>query len=443
MSTATSAAKLYIDDLLDPISSEEPAGADMRWTPEWDRIREARRADDELDAGQWAKRERKASDWRLVRDLATEMLRTRSKDLQLAMWLTEANIKLQGFAGLREGLRITRELMVRYWDKGLYPTMEDGPEDRAGPFEWLNNKLVDSIVAIPITLREDEGKDYNFIDLEDARRVGSEANFKTKDGDIDSKKKKAYDDAVAAGHVSLELFDAAIRATKRRGYEQLSTDFRQTYDEFKALEKVIDDKFGDAAPNLAACRTALSEIRQAVEDILEQKRRAEPDSAPAAPQLQSNAASLGITSTGPAQPVHFPASLTATKASQPPLPDSWLEAESLIRSGQVDKGLQEMSRLAARETSGRDRFQGKLLLAEVCLSSKRDRLARSILEELAEQIDKLQLESWESSDLITRVWTRLYQLYKQGGDSSDLDRAAKLYERLCRLDPWQALSCNE
>jgi type VI secretion system protein ImpA len=442
MSTATAPAKLYIDDLLDPISPEQPAGADMRWSPEWDRIREARRADDDLDAGQWAKRDRKVSDWRLVRDLATAMLRSRSKDLQLAMWLTEANIKLQGFAGLREGLRITRELMVRYWDKGLYPAMDDGPEDRAGPFEWLNNKLVDSIVAIPITVRDDQGRDYNFIDLEDARRVGSEANFKTKDGDVDSKKKKAYDGAVAAGHVSLELFDGAIKATKRRGYEQLSADFRQTYDEFKALEKVIDDKFGDAAPNLSACRTALSEIRQAVEDIMEQKRRAEPDPPPVAPSA-SGQPGPPQTSHDPSETVRLPAALAATKGSQPAFSDSWLEAESLIRSGQVDKGLEEMSRLAAREMSGRDRFQGKLLLAEVCLGSKRDRLARSILEELAEQIDKLQLETWESSELISRVWTRLYQLYKQGGDSSDLERAGKLYERLCRLDPWQALGCSE
>ena len=89
-----------------------------------------------------------------------------------------------------------------------------------------------------------------------------------------------------------------------------------------------------------------------------------------------------------------------------------------------------MTRLAAMETSGRSRFQRKLLLAEVCLASKRDALARSILEELAEQIDKCQLESWESSELIGGVWTRLYKMYKQGGDSSDEDRADKLYERL-------------
>ena len=61
------------------------------------------------------------------------MLRDRTKDLQIAIWLTEANMKLHGFAGLRDSFRLIRELMLRYWDTGLYPVMEDGPEDRAGP----------------------------------------------------------------------------------------------------------------------------------------------------------------------------------------------------------------------------------------------------------------------------------------------------------------------
>jgi len=101
-----------------------------------------------------------------------------------------------------------------------------------------------------------------------------------------------------------------------------------------------------------------------------------------------------------------------------------------------------MVQLAAKETCGRSRFQRKLLLAEVCLATKRERLARSILEELAEHIDNLKLEVWESSELIASVWLRLYTLYK-GADNPDHDRARKLYERLCRLDPWQALNCGE
>jgi type VI secretion system protein ImpA len=121
---------------------------------------------------------------------------------------------------------------------------------------------------------------------------------------------------------------------------------------------------------------------------------------------------------------------------------AWHEAEMMVRSGQIDKGLAQMIQLSARETCGRNRFQRKLLLAEVCLSSKRERLARAILEELAEQIDSLHLESWESTELIAGVWLRLHKLYK-GTDRPDPDRAAKLYERLCRLDPWQALNCGE
>src|SRR5579872_6843121 len=98
------------DDILDPISPDSPAGADLRWTAEWDRIKEARRADDELEQGKWAKKDRKLADWHTVQEMAAAALKERSKDLQLALWLTEANMRLHGFQGLREGLRIVREL---------------------------------------------------------------------------------------------------------------------------------------------------------------------------------------------------------------------------------------------------------------------------------------------------------------------------------------------
>jgi type VI secretion system protein ImpA len=430
--------QLYADDLLDPISADQPAGADLRWTPEWDRVKEARRADDPFDSGKWVKKERKAADWRLTHELATSLLTERSKDLQLALWLTEANIKLQGFPGLRDGLKIARELMIRFWDQGLYPKMEEGPEDRAGPFEWLNDKLVDSIAAIPITARADQGTDFSLVDLQDARRVGWEANCRTADGEVDPNKKKAYDQALADDHVSMEMFDRAVKDTRRAPYEELNSDVVQAYEEFKALEKVIDEKFGEAAPSLSACRAALTEIKQAVSDILDKLRLAEPD----APLATEDAGGNPGVPTSPLV-VGFRPSPQDQHESGLSIGAAWRDAETLIRSGDVEQGLAEMLRLAAGETTGRNRFQRKLLLAEVCLASKRERLAQSILEELAEQIDKLQLESWESSQLIGNVWTKLYRLYKQGSDTTDLDRARQLYQRLCRLDPWQALSCGE
>jgi len=433
-------ASFYTDDFLGPVSADQPVGTDLRWTAEWDRIKEARRADDDLKPGKWAKREQKTADWRLVEELASGMLRNRSKDLQLALWLTEAGMRRHGFPGLRDGLRLTRELLVRYWDNGLYPPMEDGPEDRAGPFEWLNNKLVDSITAIPITVRDDGGQEYSLSDLKEARWIGYEASCKDAYGEIDTAKKKAYDAKLAEGHISLDMFDQALAATRRAPYEELNSDFQQTHEEFKALEKTIEDKFGDVAPDLSVCRTALNEISQEISLILEKKRLEEPDIL----ALDGNPSGAGGTDEK-GNPVTFRLALSLPEMSGPAGAGggSWHEAEMLIRSGQVDKGLAQMMQLSAKETCGRNHFQRRLLLAEVCLASKRARLARSILEELAEQIDKLHLELWESSELIASVWIRLYKLYNQGTDSSDHDRAGKLYERLCRLDPWQALNCVE
>src|SRR5213076_249264 len=86
---------------------------------------------------------------------------------------------------------------------------------------------------------------------------------------------------------------------------------------------------------------------------------------------------------------------------------SWARAEELIREGKLNEGLAEMTRQAAQEY-GRVRFQHRLRLAEICLSTNRQRLAIAILEELAKQIDDLKLDAWESPELLGRVWGRLY-----------------------------------
>jgi hypothetical protein len=268
----------------------------------------------------------------------------------------------------------------------------------------------------------------------------------TVDGEIDSEKKKNYDQAVAAGHISMEMFEYAVKETSRASYEDLNLDCQQACEEFAALERMIDDKFGEGAPNLSAFRNTLGEVKLTIENYLEKARLAEPT-----PSSVSALQTAGLSVGGGASQIidgtsihhrSWSAHLGANE-SYSSLGARWEEAEILIQSGEVEKGLAEMGRLAAGETTGRNRFQRKLLLAEACLASKREHLARAILEELAEQIDKSQLELWESPALISSVWGRLYTVYKKGSDTSDLERANKLYQRLCRLDPWQALTWGE
>src|SRR5262249_23652936 len=122
---------------------------------------------------------------------------------------------------------------------------------------------------------------------------------------------------------------------------------------------------------------------------------------------------------------------------------SWAKAEELIREGRFQEGLAEMTRQSAQEY-GRVRFQHRLRLAEICLSTARTRLGLAILEELAQQIDDLKLDHWEAPEVLGRVWGSLYKSYK--GDEPGSERAARamfLFDRLCRLDPWQALRWDE
>ncbi len=83
------------NDLLNPISADKPAGENLRYAPVYDKIKEARREDDDAPQGDW-KRERKVADWPLAIKLISEALATKTKDLQLAAWLAEAMLNREG-----------------------------------------------------------------------------------------------------------------------------------------------------------------------------------------------------------------------------------------------------------------------------------------------------------------------------------------------------------
>jgi len=80
--------QIDIDAVLSPIAGDNPAGEDLRYSQVYDDIKEARRADDTLERGEW-QREIKTSDWNKVIDLGVKALTEKTKDLQITMWLTE------------------------------------------------------------------------------------------------------------------------------------------------------------------------------------------------------------------------------------------------------------------------------------------------------------------------------------------------------------------
>src|SRR6516225_1191912 len=116
MSTDTTA-------LLAPINEASPCGADLLFSPDFDAIQHARRFDDpSLDQGEWIT-EIKEADWPFVVERCTAMLRTQTKDLRLAVWLTEALAIQQGVPGLTQGYTVLTGLVERFWD-GVHPLPE-------------------------------------------------------------------------------------------------------------------------------------------------------------------------------------------------------------------------------------------------------------------------------------------------------------------------------
>ena len=131
---------LDLDKLLTPISGDNPAGEFLRYEGTYDRIQEARKEDADLPQGVW-ERELKKADWNEVRDVCLEALESRSKDLQIGIWLLESLLHLYGFSGVGDGLRVLLGLCERFWDH-LYPEIDgDDLEARVSPIVSMNEKL--------------------------------------------------------------------------------------------------------------------------------------------------------------------------------------------------------------------------------------------------------------------------------------------------------------
>jgi type VI secretion system protein ImpA len=421
---------LPIDELLAPISEEHPAGEDISLAPEWQTINEARRKDRLLG--------RQNTDWPMLHEVLVDCLAHKAKDLRLAMWLTEAEVKIHGFAGLRDSFRLLSGLITNFWDTGLFPELEGGDvQFRAMPLVWMSggdDTLPDAIRDVPLTARSDGGTDYCYRDYATSRRIGSEKDLINANGDIDEEKQKRRQRDLAAGGISVEMFEEALRATKRKDIEPVAQVLDEAMAEFKALDKLLDEKFGDEAPGTSEAREAFEDCHRMVQNLVKRKREEEPDRVDRPAGSGETQAARQTSGSG------FRLDGFATDGDGG---GSWSKAEELIRDGKIQEGLAEMTRQSAQEY-GRVRFQHRLRLAEICFSTSRPRLAIAILEELAKQIDDLKLDNWESPELLGRVWGRLYKSYK--GDEPGSERAARaaaLFDRLCRLDPWQALRWDE
>ncbi len=275
------------ENLLNPLPGPNPSGEDLRYDPLYDKIKEARREEEEVQEGEW-RTEGKKADFPAVIKLGSEALATKTKDLQLAAWLAEALLKTEGFAGLKQGLDLMKGLLETFWDT-LYPVLEDGDAElRMTPLNWAATSFGFPLRLAPIN----KGK-HSWLDYTESRKVGYETQADT------DEKKAARAKAIESGKIAPEDFDKAFTETPKAYYVTAEATLDACMATVQALDSFCLAKCGDASPSFGDFKKALEEVRHTVHLLLQKKRELEPDAVEAPGAEAGEAGAVGAAAAGP------------------------------------------------------------------------------------------------------------------------------------------------
>jgi type VI secretion system protein ImpA len=383
-------------DILAPISKENPSGVDLRNAAgfDWLGLKEARKGD---GSGRLCLEDApiRKPNWLRVRELAEEALTRHTKDLQIAIWLTQALTLTAGFDGLDEGLFMVRELIRCYWGMGLHPHDDEDYEGdgRGELLKWLRHEMPIWIAAVPLT------PEVNCV-------CYSLSDYTA----LTKKREQANDDLKTPAH-DREFLLLQIRHSLQRAGEEFvegSLDRigrvrRQVQRLMECLAEVGQAiTFDDAFESLDECTSLLERWAYRLEVRTEDVERAEPE-------------------------VVAPASNT----------DSWERALMLIRRGDFEPAADPVQSTLSGAHSERERFLRKVEFASTLFEVRQYELAIDTLQPLCEQIERFQLQEWEAPDVSGRVWQLLYDCYRRSGQHSVDVR--DLESKLRRTAPWISL----
>ena len=266
-----SPAVLDFERLLAPISGDNAAGVNLRLDPTPDSPYQtikmartkARTAERKAAEGEGSA----TADWSPVLDLGPEVIASRAKDLELTAWLIEALVREHGFPGLRDGYRLAKQLVERYWD-GLFPLPdEEGVAGRVAALAGLNGldgnegTLIGAIHQISLIPDGSGGGPFARWHYRQAADLESLTDPERRQKRID------------AGAVSREMIERAEAATAADFCRGLREDIQESVAEFEGLMALLESKCGpDAngqpqAPPSSLIRGALRECLDIVEAL--------------------------------------------------------------------------------------------------------------------------------------------------------------------------------
>lgn len=274
-------SQIHIEEYLTPITGPNSCGDSLRYDPLYDQIRTARREDDPtLSRGIW-QFDLKKADWITVEKLASEALKKRSKDLQIAGWLGESWVTLYGIPGFIYNIRLIRLLSEKFWDK-LYPTLEEGDSEfRSQFFDWYDHTMMKHLVKIPIIGDDLANQAISLADWRSAFRFDSVIKREPDSNKLIQK-------AVERGQITLKQFYTFIKRLSTPFIHDRLQELETAFSEFNALKNALNTLMPDSTMAFNELNPTLEDLKRVYQtefdQRLEEEKTKEPLSSPA-PQI--------------------------------------------------------------------------------------------------------------------------------------------------------------
>lgn len=262
---------LDFTSLLAPISTDNPAGIDLRLDSSplsnYQTIKTARYAARDAEKNNLYRESNGEADeqWRKILSLAPGLLTRESKDLEVATWLTEALIRRNGFQGMRDAFLLIEGLIENFWDH-LYPMPdeEDGIETRISPLAGLNGTanegvLIAPIRRVPLTEGYSPGP-FAYWQYQQAVELERTTN---EDVRISKAEKLGF---------TLADIERAVEESTQSFIVDQFDDINEIISCSKRVEKLLDQLCGsEHSPSMRAIVSALEECRAALNHIAKHK----------------------------------------------------------------------------------------------------------------------------------------------------------------------------
>lgn len=250
-----------MEALLAPIAGDSPTGVDLRedFSPQspYFRLRdaraEARAAERAAESAKPGEESPMPQQWRDVRTLAISALSGKSKDLEIAAWLTESLVRTDGLRGLAAGAHLIAGLL-EFWDSNLFPMPdeEDGMLTRVAPVAGLNGEGGGGTLSQPLSkimlFQKPDGLPLAMYQYEQSEILAQETN-----ADRIAKR-------VAAGVLPFKDLEAAAKAAGAAHFVAQRKLAKAALAEWRAMGDALDTKAGSDSPSTSAVRGQLEKF---------------------------------------------------------------------------------------------------------------------------------------------------------------------------------------